>query len=145
MSPESPILFWFISFEIFSPDTCIFCPPPLPPGEEKAPGTRKVGLGGLSLRGRLITGLWISVSHLGGEGLGPGIPSNPSWLAELTSMFQFRRGTQARHHRLCLLIAQGESDIIQEMGSCEIHQDWMPPPSILATGKYSNAYVIPDY
>lgn len=31
MSPESPILFWFISFEIFSPDTCIFCPPPPPP------------------------------------------------------------------------------------------------------------------
>ena len=66
----------------------LFCSP----GEEEAPGTRKLGLGGLSLRGRLITGLWISVSYLHGEGLRPGIPCNPSWLAELTSYVPVQMG-----------------------------------------------------
>lgn len=65
MSPESPILFWFISFEIFSPDTFIFYSAPRRKHQE--PG--KVGLGGLSLRAGLSLVSGSQFSHLGGEGL----------------------------------------------------------------------------
>lgn len=118
-----PVLLKFISFEMFSPGVFILYFGPLEKNQHQGPAGWDQHV--LSLRGSLslISGSSFSSAQ---EGLGPGGPSDPSWLTELTSLFWFR-GTWARH-QLCLFTAQGEFDIIQEMGPCEIHQDLRPLP-----------------